>query len=158
MLICLGARKLFCSDVAHLKNEELTIVNNALYNCAAETNFDRFGFAVITGRSKQGPCNLGAVPKQAKTFFPRIPLVSTIKQCPDFKGFFASVVLRTNQEPNRAARNKTVSVAEFGKVQLLQSDGLAETSRPGTCESKHEVPLLRSDTSFTLQWVGEAFE
>ena len=78
----------------------------------AFTNFDRFGLAVIMGRSKQSPCSLGAVPKQAKTFFPRIPLVSTIKQRPDFRGFFASAVLSTiASASNRMAEKKTVSVA-----------------------------------------------
>ena len=64
------------------------------HDSPALTIFDRIGFAVKPGKSKPSPLSMGTVPKSAKTSFPRIPLKSTIKQCPDFKGFFVSAVLR----------------------------------------------------------------
>ena len=65
------------------------------------------------------------------------------------RAFFTSIICRADRvsnEPIRAAIKKTVSVAEAGKVQFLQSDGLAANTRPGTCKSKHVFPLMRGET------------
>lgn len=59
-----------------------------LYNCAALTGFDRLGFAVNWENGNQSPCSMGAVPDKHKSVLPRIPLASTIKQRPDYRGFF----------------------------------------------------------------------
>ena len=87
------------------------------YNYGALTIFDRIGFAVNTGRSKPSPFSMGTVPKQAKTFFPRIPLESTIKQCPDYKGFFVRAVLQTILRP------------QVGRVELTDERNHSSASR-----------------------------
>lgn len=75
-----------------LSGKGLHKVKNEIYNCAATLNFDRFDFAANLGRVSKSPLSLGTVPIQAKTSSQRTPLVSTVKQCLVFKGFFAFIV------------------------------------------------------------------
>lgn len=66
------------------------------YNYSAFTIFDRIEFADKQEESMSSPCSMGAVPRQAKAFLPIIPLVSTIKQRPDYRGFFVCAVMDTS--------------------------------------------------------------
>lgn len=66
-------------------------MEDIMQNDSAALNFGRFDVAVNWEEAHKSPLSLGAVPNQAKAFFPRIPLDSTTKQRSVFKGFFAFI-------------------------------------------------------------------
>lgn len=66
-------------------------MEDIMQNDAAALNFGRFDVAVNWEEAQKSPLSLGAVPDQAKAFFPRIPLDSTTKQRSVFRGFFAFI-------------------------------------------------------------------
>lgn len=118
-----------------------------IYNCAALTNFDRFGVAVNGERYQQSPCSMGAVPSKQKSVLQRIRLFDG-QTAPRLQGLFLWVPHSGRYQAfTTMARKKSVLVASDGKVQLLQSSGLAATTRPGAngLNPLHVVPRKRGE-------------
>jgi len=76
----------------------------------AVTNFDRFGFAVIGEMEGKAPLAWERCRYKQKPISPEIPLASTIKPLPNYRGFFVSAVLRryNSAEVGVTERTKTI--------------------------------------------------
>lgn len=86
-----------------------------VYNCAAAWTL--VGSVAVIWEKAKNPL-MGAVPIQAKAFFPRIPLASTTKQHP-LQGFFSSI----------AAVLHTIASAQVGGVELTDERNHVSASR-----------------------------
>ncbi len=62
-------------------------------NCAAALNFDRFDFAEYVGGGIQALAVWALCQDKQKSIPHRIPLILTVKQRPDYRGFFTFIAI-----------------------------------------------------------------
>ena len=134
----------------------MTIIKD---NCAANVNFDRFMCAEFLRKGSQALAVWALCRSEQKPFSQRIPFISTIKQCPDYRGFFTSAgdtdrVSLYQASPDQMepmpltyqTRNRTVTMSRVLRGYIFStsqmSDAKAERERLYVAHSKRVIPLF----------------
>jgi len=99
--------------------------NKINYYCAADLNFDRFSFAVNCRNGSKALIDWVLCRNKQKTIPARIPLISTVKQHPTYRGFFTSAVLQTISSTK--ASGVELKASEYMPA---QAGGAAKVAKP----------------------------